>query len=410
MTLDPVHVDGIADLASAIARTVDAEDHGALAETVWEEWLPLYDDGPVVEPLGDKRLRSVDVDDAALVDRPFPTVHGLDSGTINPTTFKNGLVVDVAQAAMGVVPSDLDVHRSRHLVATVHAADATVDFGTDWTVWDEGYSRRKVLHAPRVNRFAEGVVHALSLYLAEGTHALTHANVVEDLLVLDGPVYPTEVLSWRDREPELRDLAAEATPRTVVENYVRLVERLTERDVPITGFVKNPSGAALTRTLRAKGVEAPWANDAALFVRLLERRADGERRTDRLTFTSWFVSRAGTDRAFAAEGDAFTLDRRLDPEAYEVTFMLVYDPRDDVLFRVEAPRAVTGDPEVRDRLTRQVVHDVAVARGPPPAVAKADELARIGREEKVALRQRFEEQLDSDHVRTYDDVRWQPEG
>jgi hypothetical protein len=253
------------------------------------------------------------------------------------------------------------------------------------------------------------VVHALSLYLAEGAHALEHADAVEDLLILDGPLYPTEVLSWPDRESELRDLAAEATPRRVVENYLRLVERLLGRDVPVVGFVKNPSGAALTRALRRKGVEAPWPNDAALFGRLLERRENGERRTDQLTFTSWFVSRAGTDRALAAGGDAFGLDRRGDAETYEVTFMLVYDPRDDVLFRVEAPRGVTEQEEKRERLTRQVLHDVAVARGPPPAVAKADELARVGRGEKEALRRKFEERLDSDHVRTYDDVRWTPE-
>jgi hypothetical protein len=410
VTLDPVHVDGIADLASAIARTVDADDHEALAETVWEEWLPLYDDGrAVVEPIGEKRLRSVPIEDAALVERPFPTVHGLDSGTINPTTFKNGLVVDVAQAAMGAVPSDLDLHRSRHLVATVHAADATLDFGTDWTHWDDGYSRRKVLHAPRVNRFAQGVVHALSLYLAEGTHALCHANVVEDLLVLDGPIYPTEVLSWRDREPELQDLTREASPRHVVENYVRLVEQLLDRDAAVAGFVKNPAGDALVRALRREGVEAPWADDAALFVRLLERRVEGERATDRLTFTSWFVSRTGTDAVFAADGDGFAVDRARPPEAYEVTFMLVYDPRDDVLFRVEAPREITADADRRDRLTRQVLHDVAVARGPPPAVGKADDLARIGREETVALRRKFEDRLDSERVRTYDDVRWAPD-
>ncbi|MFB6160940.1 MAG: DNA double-strand break repair nuclease NurA [Haloferacaceae archaeon] len=410
MTLDPVHVDGIAELAGSIARVVDAADHPELARTVWEEYVPLYDDGPVVEPLGEKRLRSVDVEDAALAEPPFPTVHGLDSGTINPTTFKNGLVIDVAQAAMGAVPSDLDLHRSRHLVATVHASDATVDFGTDWTTWDGGYSRRKVLHAPRVDRFAEGVVHALSLYLAESTHALAHANVVEDLLVLDGPLYPTELLSWRDREAALAALTDEATPRQVVENYVRLVERFVERDVPLVGFVKNPSTALVSRTLREKGVEAPWPNDAALFRRLLERRDDdGERHTDRLTFTSWLVSRGGTDRAFAADGDALGVERRRDPTAYEVAFAVVYDPREDVLFRVEAPRAVVADARARDRLTRQMLHDVAVGRGPPPAVGKADELARISREEKASLRRKFEERLDSERVHTYDDVRWTPE-
>ena len=407
MTLDPVHVEGIADLASRIARTVDDDDHADLARRAWEEFLPLYDDGPVVEPVGEKRLRAAPVDDAALSAPPFETVHGVDSGTINPTTFRNGLVIDVAQAAMGAVPSDLDLHRSRHLVATVHASDTTITFPEGWETYDDGYSRQRVLHAPRVDRYAEGVVHALSLYLAESTHALAHANVVEDLLVLDGPLYPTEVLTWRERDRVLADLAAEATPRAVVENYVRLVEEFVTRGVPVVGFVKNPTGATVTSTLRSKGVRAPWPDDTALFRRLLERTADGERRTDQVTFTSWFVSRGGTDATFAADGDGFGVERRLDPVDYEVTTMYLYDPRVDVCYRVEAPYAAVADPDDRDRLTRQVVHDVAVSRGPPPAVAKADELARIGRAEKASLRRKFEQRLDSDRVRSYDDVRWE---
>ncbi|MFB6167343.1 MAG: DNA double-strand break repair nuclease NurA [Haloferacaceae archaeon] len=406
MTLDPVHVEGIADLASAIARTVDDSDHPDLARTVWEEYLPLFDDGPVVDPVGEKRLRSADVEDAALSDPPFSTVHGVDSGTINPTTFQNGLVIDVAQAAMASVPSDLDLHRSRHLVATVHASDTTVTFPEDWTTYDDGYSRQRVLHAPRVSRYAEGVVHALSLSLAESTHARYHAHVVSDLLVLDGPLYPTELLSWRERDRELADLAAEATPRAVVENYVRLVEEFVERGVPVVGFVKTPAGGTLTDELRGRGVRSPWPDDTALFRRLLERREDGERLTDRLTFTSWLRSRGGTDGAFAADGDAFGVERRLDPAAYEVTTMYVYDPRVDICYRVEAPHAAVADEADRDALTRQVVHDVAVGRGPPPAVEKADELARIGRPEKASLRRKFEQRLDSERVRTYDEVRW----
>jgi hypothetical protein len=407
VTLDPVHVEGIADLASAIARTVDDTDHPDLARTVWEEYLPLYDDGPVVDPVGEKRLRSADIEDAALSDPPFATVHGVDSGTINPTTFQNGLVIDVAQAAMASVPSDLDLHRSRHLVATVHASDTTITFPEDWTTYDDGYSRQRVLHAPRVSRYAEGVVHALSLYLAESTHARYHANVVSDLLVLDGPLYPTELLSWRERGRELADIAAEATPRAVVENYVRLVEEFVERGVPVIGFVKTPGGGTLTKELRARGVRSPWPDDTALFRRLLERREGGDRLTDRLTFTSWLRSRGGTDGSFAAGGDAFGVERRLDPEAYEVTTMYVYDPRVDVCYRVEAPYAAVEREADRAALTRQVVHDVAVGRGPPPAVEKADELARIGRPEKASLRRKFEQRLDSERVRTYDEVRWE---
>jgi hypothetical protein len=408
MTLDPVHVDGIARLASAIADGVDDGDQNDLAGTVWSEWLdPLRRQGdPIVEPVGEQRRREALIDEVALIEPPFDSVHGLDSGTINPTTFKNGLVLDVAQAAMASVPTDLDLHRSRSLVATVHASDPTVTFPEDWTTYDDGYSRRRVLHAPRVSRFAEGVVHALSLYLAESEHALYHANTVTDLLVLDGPVYPKELLTWGDRDRELADLAREAKPRRVLENYVRLVETFVERDVPVAGFVKNPSAATITRTLREKGVEAPWPDDTGLFTQLLERREDDERLTDRLTFTSWFYSRGGADAAMAAEGDALGVDRELDPKQYEVAFFVLYDPRQDVLYKIESPRAFADDPAVREALTEQVLCDVAGARGPPPAIEKADELARIASEEKAALRRKFEQRFDSESVRTYNDVRW----
>ncbi|WP_248895556.1 DNA double-strand break repair nuclease NurA [Haloplanus halobius] len=403
MTLDPVHVDGIADIAGVLASRVDDTDHDDLARTAFEEWLdPLQVDGrTVLEPLGERRLRSVAIDDVALIDPPFPTVHGLDSGTINPTTFKNGLVLDVAHAAMAVTPTDLDLHRARSLVTTVHANDPTLSLDTDWVRRDEGYLRRKILHAPRVNRYAEGVVHALALYLAESSHALEHADAVDDCLLLDGPLYPKELLNWQDRDAELGALTTEAKPRAIVENYVRLVERLLDRDVTIAGFVKNPSAKLVTRTLREKGVDAPWVDDTALFTRLLE---PGD--TDRLTFTNWFVSRGGSDRTLAADGDALGVDRQHDPETYEVTFFVVYDPRTELCYRIEAPAGLTSDADDRDRLTRQLLRDVATARGPPPVIERADALARIGVDEKAALRRKFEERLDSPFVSTYDDRRW----
>jgi len=428
VTLDPIHVENIARLAYGIAGDVDTTDHDDLAGRVWRDWLPeLRRDGRVViEPVGDHERRLAPVDDAALAERPFETVHGLDSGTINPTTFKNGLVVDVAHAAMASEPTDLDLHRDRTIVATVHAGDSTADFDDDWRKRDDGHTRQRVLHAPRVNRYAEGVVHALALYLAEGTHALDHADEVDDLLVLDGPIYPKELFTWDDRNPELGALAREAKPRAVVEKYVRLVERFVERDVPLAGFVKNPSSGTIVRALGRKGVEPPWPDDTALFTRLLERReagsraggaaggdgddaagsARGDRLDDALTFTTWFHSRGGADATMAADGDALGIDRELDPELYEPTFTVVYDPRTDVTYKLEAPYAFTRDAETRDRLTRQVLADVATTRGPPEAVAKADELARIDATEKAALRRKFEERFDSDQQATYDDLRW----
>jgi len=410
MTLDPIHVDGIARLAGRVSRGVDERDQQDAAETVWAEFLdPLYRDGStVLEPLGEQVRHEGAIEDLALQDPPFESQHGLDSGTINPTTFKNGLVIDVSQAAMAAVPSDLELHRGRTIVMTVHSTDDTyVLSADDWQMDDEGYVRQRALHAPRVDRYEQKVVHALALYLAESEHALTNAEVVEDLLVLDGPLYPTGLLKWTEHGTELADLLAEdQRPRDVVANYVALVERFVERDVPLVGFVKNSTSKAITRVVRDRG-NAPWANDSAFFTRVLTRRDDrGERLTDALTFTNWFRSRVGTDATMAADGDALGIERSLDPEAYEVTFFVVYDPRDDLLYRVEAPYAFTRDERTRERLRMQVLRDVAAEEGPPLAVAKADELAHIDRGAKAQLRGRIEDAFEADRQREYDDKRW----
>ncbi|WP_459193608.1 DNA double-strand break repair nuclease NurA [Halosimplex sp. J119] len=410
MTLDPVHVDGIARLAGRVGAGVDENDHQNAAETVWAEFLdPLYRDGdPVLEPMGEQVREKVPIDAVALRDAPFPTQHGLDSGTINPTTFKNGLVLDVSQAAMAGVPSDLDLHRARTIVMTVHSNDDTYVLGEDdWTMQDSGYVRKRALHAPRVDRYEQNVVHALALYLAESEHALEQAGIVDDLLILDGPLYPTGLLKWAERDTALADLLTEdERPRDVVGNYVRLVEDFVERDVPLIGFIKNSTAKAITQVVREK-TNAPWANDNAFFQRVLARRDDrGDLQTDALTATGWFRSRVGTDRVMAADGDALGIERRLDPEAYEVTFFVCYDPRDDLCYRIEAPYAFTEDEDTREALRLQVLHDVAGEQGPPLAVAKADELAHIDRQANEQLRRRIERELGSDRHREYDDKRW----
>ncbi|WP_436933927.1 DNA double-strand break repair nuclease NurA [Halovenus marina] len=410
MTLDPVHVDGIADLAGRVDQSVTERDHTDVAMTAWREFLdPLYEDGDaVLEPLGEHRRQKVPVDDVALEERPFPTQHGLDAGTINPTTFKNGLVLDVSQAAMASVPSDVELHRGRTIVMTVHANDDTIDVSDDtWRMGDGGYARRRILHAPRVDRYEQTVVHALALYRAESEHAIDQADAVDDLLVLDGPLYPTGLLRWIERDPALERLVIErAEFRDVIANYLELVETFAFRDTPLVGFVKNSTSKAITRLLRSK-TGAPWVDDDAFFRHVLERHDDdGERLTDALTFTRWFRSRVGTHDVL--NGDRLDLDheRSLPDEAYEVTFFVIYDPRDDLIYRVEAPYAVTRDEQTREQLLTQTLSEVASERGPPRAVAKADELARIGREEKQTLRRRIEREFDTDQRETYNDKRW----
>ncbi|THE66791.1 DNA double-strand break repair nuclease NurA [Salinadaptatus halalkaliphilus] len=423
MTLDPVHFDGIAGLADRIDHGADERDRRAFAETVWDSFLdPLTVDGrSILEPVDEQSRRLVDCEDVALRNREFDTVHGLDAGTINPTTFKNGLVIDVAQTAMSATPTDLDLHRSRTAVMTVHSNDETMTVDEDWGTFDEGYSRSRAVKTPPLPRFAEGVVHALALYLAESKHALAHAERVSDLLVLDGPIYPRGLLRWADQHPDLADfLLEDPRPTTVLENYVRLVERFRERDVPLVGFVKNPATRVITRALKRDdeaGLSVPWSDDSALFTRLLERGEyvddvtgdRWERNTEALTYTNWFRSRGGVDRPLSIDGDALGVERNRALEDYEVTFFVVYDPRDDLVYRVEAPYGFTRDPETRERLTMHLLQEIAVAHGPPTIVQKADELARIGAAEKQSLRETLEQRFDTSQDRTYDDLRWDGE-
>jgi hypothetical protein len=418
MTLDAVHLDEVAAMAARIARSVDRTERNALVETVWEDWLdPLRDVEcrVALEPLGEQRLRTVDLDEIALIDRPYPTSHGVDSGTINPTTFKNGIVLDVAHAAMASTPSALDLHRCRSIVTTLHADDVTVDVSADWQPYDDGHSRRLVHTVPQVDRDADVAVHSIALSLAESEHVRHHLDRVDDFLLLDGPLYPTDLFTWRARYPDLGELLAEATAlSTIVENYLRVVETCLDRSVPIVGVVKNPRSRTVTDTLREKhrqgtGVDPTWRDDTAFFRQLLEREDPErqDRRTDVLTCTNWFLSRAGADGSFASDAeDPLGVGRERDPAEYEVTFCMVYDPRLDVCYRLEAPRALTADEDRRERVTRQLLSEIASERGPPAAIQRADHLARIDAREKAALQRRLAAELDSERVETYDEHRW----
>jgi hypothetical protein len=166
--------------------------------------------------------------------------------------------------------------------------------------------------------------------------------------------------------------------------------------------VKNTSSRSLVNTLAEK-THAPWAHDMAFFARVLEPRDDD---ADDLRWTNWFVSRLGVDSALASLGDRLDVEFARDPADYEVCFLVVYDPRTDVGYKVETPRAFARDPERRRALARYVLAEVAAKRGPPLPVGKADDLARIGRTQKESVVGVLEDQFETDRDRNYDDLRW----
>ena len=410
MTLDPVHVAEIASLASLIDADLDADEHREFAETVWEHYLdPLWvDDRRVVEPVGEQRRRIVAIDDVALCEAPFDIVHGLDAGTLNPTTYRNGCVVDVAHAGMASEPSDPELHRHRTIVGAIHLHDSTYEFGSDWQPFDDQYGRRKWLDVPAVDRFVEGVVHTCGLYHAELEHAHWTLEDVEELLVLDGPIHPNELLRWEDRHPALASiLSSHPLPTAIIERSVALLANCLERDLPVVGFVKNPTSNRVTRAVRSAGHPAPWFNDAGLFRHILDPSDTVDQPNRHLVCTNWFVSRAGTDAVFARDGESPirpTLPAPVD--RFETAFMMIFDPRDGIVYRAETPRGIVDDGTMRERLTRYFLRSVAAERGPPRAIRKADRLAGIGRREKASLRRLFEARWSTTVDMTYDDLRW----
>lgn len=406
MTLDPVHRAGITDLARRIRNVADEDDHRDLAEDVWSTYLdPVVDDGEVVlEPVDDLSRYGASIEAAGLQSDPFETVHGLDSGTINPRTFRNGLVVDVAQAAMAADPADLALHRARTIVKSVHSNDVRVSLDRDWTTFDDGFGRGRIVQVGELARDQERVVHGLSLYLAESSHALSYSDRVTDCLLLDGPVYPKQLVTWAERHRGLRDLVAdEPLVGEVLENYQAVVDRFIDREIPVAGFVKNTRSTTLLAALRSAGAPTPWASDLDLFCHILEDRNEGERRTDRLTWTNWFRSRLGADATYTRE-DVGGGERPA--TAYEIAFFVVYDPRTDVAYKVELPWGLAATESIREAVQTHVVREVAAEAGPPAAIARADSLARIGHEETDALVAALADAFDSREATSYDDIRW----
>lgn len=390
MPLDPVHVDGIDSLARRIRDDYDdPDDSDDDLDALWNALDPLYDDGSVFEPVDRLRRRNVSLEDIALADDEFASQHGVDAGTLNPRSFTNGLTLDVSHAAAASLPSDLPLHRQRTIVTAVQSNDHRVVFQNDWAAFDDATTDGRVVQAPRDTDNAREAAHVYALYLSESAHLAKTFDVAEDLVYLDGPLYPLGLLRWLEVDPSFgrSDLTDEA-----VANYFETYEKALDEDVPVVGYVKNPSCARVVRRLREDGPPVPWSNDAGFFRHFLG--------SDDLTFSNWFVSRF-------YEETLFDVAPRLDAPRDDLlpAVMYVHDPRHGTVHRAEAPLGFVRDEETRDALTRQTLKEVALNRV-PRSVDRADSLARVTNDQREGLVRRFEDAFDAAEETNYNRDRW----
>lgn len=408
MTLDAVHLAAIEGLVDSIDRPGRANRRERLAERLWGELIAEPSPDIPLDPLDPPARYAGPVDELAVKARPFERVSAVDAGSLNPTTFQNGLVVDLAHAAMATTPSDVDRHRHRTLVAVIHGPPDEVRSDREWGTFDEGYGRAKLLAAPAIDREEETAVHTLALEGAEMEHAFDNRDGFGDLLVLDGSVYPASVLHWEDREGALRASIAESVPKAVLARGVDVVDACLADDVSVIGFVKNWTARGLVRAIESGDsvdvARLPWRTDYGLFQQWLD--ALDVEAEPALRWTSWFRMDYGVGTAMPGAVERLDLGADGPPDRYRLAFMVVYDPRENVAFRVEAPTPIVADPDRRSRVTDHVLSAVAQTAGPPPTLAKADALAGISRHERRELRHHLERLLGSRQLRRYDAVRW----
>lgn len=408
MALDAVHFEAMTELLGRVNRPGRARDRHELAERLWHEGLADPPHGVPVTPLDEPGRFAASVDELATDTTAFDRITAVDAGSLNPTTFQNGLVIDVAHAAVAASPSDVDLHRRRTVVAAVHGPPAEVRESADWTTFDNGYGRARIVAAPPLDHEEETAVHGLALETAEINHALDFAVDHGDCLLMDGSVYPASVLHWADREGTLAEtLYADPAPRHVLQQAVDLVDRCRDAQVPLVGLVKNWTARGIVRGLaEAPDLEVgaiPWPTDTSLFQQLLAGIADGRAE---LRWTSWFAIEGGVATGLGRAIEEYGLDADAPASAYDLAAMVVYDPRDNLVFRVEAPRPLVESSKSRDRITRHVLSGIARESGPPPTLRKADELARISRGDRQQLKRELEHTLTSPEVTSYDELRW----
>ncbi len=408
MTLDAVHFEAMTDLINRVNRPGRARDRRALAERLWEEGLIDPPHKVPLEPIDTPKRHAMSIESLAVRDGEFERITAIDAGSLNPTTFQNGLVVDVAHAAVASTPSDIDLHRQRTIVAAVHGPPAEVRSTDEWIEFDHGYGRARLLAAPSLKHEEETAVHGLSLAAAEVSHALSFGVEHGDLLLMDGSVYPASILHWADREGTLAQrLHVDPEPRAVLEDAIALIDRCRERSTPIVGVVKNWTARGIVRGLNeADDLEVgtvPWPTDASLFQQLLANIAD--ERTE-LRWTSWFAMTATVGTGLGYVIEEYDLAASEAASAYDLAMMVVYDPRENLVFRIEAPRFLIEEDSTREQITWHILSGIAREGGPPPTLRKADELARIGRGERRILKRELASALTSTEVPRYDDIRW----
>ncbi len=439
MTLEPVHMRKISELAKRIDRSFEYEEPKT-ADDIYKLLEELKIDGKVILRAVDRLFRGmVRTALMAQCEDPYPVTYACDSGSTNPKTYDSGLFVDFCHCALAATPTDLDVQRYRTIVCAAYSSSQKVAMQSTegWEEFDEGMGRAKLVRiAPdELKKKASDMVHSLAMYLAESEHILHMKDRLDPagFFIMDGPIYPKQLMYWVVLGDEEVQLRRNDDARKALQNYIDIMDHFLEKRVPVIGFVKNPLDMQIMDTVRKKGAgfDLPWMLDTQFFrnVLSLEKGANGgfgqgagNGRNGKsgngsngpgnayITYTNWFQQPNrfyekllnGTSPLAAGDKLRDGLRHKFQPEDYALCFFMLYVPSKDVVFKVEAPYGLVKDDFLRMQITKKVLFDLSL-HGFPLTLTKADHVAKIRKVERNEI-DKFFENMNPDT--DYNDLRW----
>ncbi len=442
MTLEPVHMHKISELAKRIDRSFDVEEPKT-ATDIYSLLEELKLDGKVILKAVDRLFRGiVRTELMAQGEDPYPVTYACDSGSTNPKTYDSGLFVDFCHCGLAATPTDLDIQRCRTIVCAAYSSSQRVAMQatSGWETFDEGLGRAKLVTiAPdELKRKAPDMVHSFAMYLAESEHILFMKDRMkpESFFIMDGPIYPKQLMYWMVLDDEEVKIRQNDNSRKILQNYIDIMDHFMEKRRPLVGFVKNPTDVQIMDSVRKKKefFDLPWILDSQFFKNLLspekvgvtgqghdERNSKNSGKNGRyngsngsrntyVTYTNWFLQPNrfyerllnGTSPLAAADALQQKLTHTFSPEDYALCFFMLYLPYTDIVFKVEAPYGLIKDDFLRMQITKKVLFELSL-HGFPLTLKKADHLAKIRKVERDEI-DKFFENMNPDT--TYNDTRW----
>ncbi|WNY24124.1 hypothetical protein MmiHf6_14530 [Methanimicrococcus hongohii] len=466
MTLEPVHMKEISDIASEIEYSYTKKE----SQDIFEVFKLLselrQDDKIILKSLGKLFRSAVDTRRMSLSEDEFNVTYSSDSGSTNPILFERGLFLDICHSAMASTPTDLNLHRKRTIVCTGFSSGKKTKLpeNENWKTFDDGFGRSKVIQIdPSMLKIRVGrMVHDYSIYASESEHILwTQADMDKSgFLIMDGPIYPKQLMYWMGTNSDKVLIRHDKNAKKILQNYIDIMDFHLENKMPVIGFVKNPAETQIMNLLREKAkdekimTELPWATDTQLFKAFLKPENEIENKngigskngienkseigskneienkseignkienqngngkessTDfgnrfKITYSNWFIQPNQFYDNEMKENSPLvdeTLSRKFADDDYLPVFMMVRVPFDgnQIVFKIESLYGLLKDDEMKRKITKKILYELSVGKV-PETLLKADSIAKISADEKREIRELFTK---DPAEKSYNEMRW----